>query len=64
MLLRRTRLGLLAAPSLLAPGADGPSRVARAMGAELGWDEARIALEVDRFGEEARTEYLAPEIVR
>ena len=64
VLFRRTRLGLLAAPSLLAPGADGPSRVARAMGAELGWDEVRTALEVDRFGEEARTEYLAPEIIR
>jgi hypothetical protein len=34
------------------------------MGAELGWDEVRTALEVDRFGEEARTEYLAPEIIR
>ena len=64
VLYRRTRLGLLAAPSLLAPGADGPPRVARAIGAELGWDEARVALELDRFTEEARTEYLAPEVVR
>ena len=31
-------------------------RVATAMGAELGWDAARIATEVDRFGEEARSE--------
>jgi glycerol-3-phosphate dehydrogenase len=64
VLFRRTRLGLLASPELLATGADGPPRVARAMAAELGWDEPRIAAELERFTEEARTEYLAPEAVR
>ena len=64
VLFRRTRLGLLAAPALLAPGAEGPIRVAQAMGAELGWDEPRVALELERFAEEARTEYLAPETAR
>jgi glycerol-3-phosphate dehydrogenase len=64
VLFRRTRLGLLASPELLAPGADGPPRVARVMAAELGWDEPRIAVELERFAEEARTEYLAPEAVR
>jgi glycerol-3-phosphate dehydrogenase len=64
VLFRRTRLGLLAAPQLLAPDADGPQRVARAMATELGWDEPRIAAEVERFAEETRTEYLAPGAVR
>jgi glycerol-3-phosphate dehydrogenase len=64
VLFRRTRLGLLAAPQLLADAADGPLRVARAMGATLGWDEPRIAAELRRFAEEARTEYLAPEALR
>jgi hypothetical protein len=28
------------------------------MGAELGWDEARVALEARRFDEEALAEYV------
>jgi glycerol-3-phosphate dehydrogenase len=56
VLLRRTRLGLLAARALCDPAADGPRRVAQAMGAELGWDDARVTTEVARFGEEARAE--------
>jgi glycerol-3-phosphate dehydrogenase len=59
VLLRRTRLGLLAARVLCDPDADGPWRVARAMGAELGWDEARVAAEVTRFGDEAHAEGIA-----
>jgi glycerol-3-phosphate dehydrogenase len=59
VLFRRTRLGLLAAPALSASGGEAPRRVARAIGAELGWDERRVALEVQRFGEEARAEYVA-----
>ncbi|HEV3229518.1 MAG TPA: glycerol-3-phosphate dehydrogenase C-terminal domain-containing protein, partial [Solirubrobacteraceae bacterium] len=56
VLLRRTRLGLLAARELADP-ADGPvARVAAAMGGELGWDPDRMAQEVRRFGEEARAE--------
>ena len=59
MLLRRTRLGLLAAHDLL--DADGTptaavERAARALGSELGWDEARLARELSGFAEEAAAE--------
>jgi glycerol-3-phosphate dehydrogenase len=47
VLLRRTRLGLLDARALTAPGAEPPQAVARAMAAQLGWDEARIARAVE-----------------
>jgi glycerol-3-phosphate dehydrogenase len=56
ILLRRTRLGPLAGRRLCADDSDAPLRVARAMGPELGWDERRIALEVERFRREAATE--------
>jgi glycerol-3-phosphate dehydrogenase len=59
VLLRRTRLGLTAARSLLAPGEQAPERVARALGAELGWDEARTAAEAERFRSDAAEEGLA-----
>ena len=59
VLLRRTRLGLLAAGELCAPGSPAAERVARAMAGELGWDGTRVALEVSRFHEEARAEGLA-----
>ena len=59
VLLRRTRLGLLAAGELCAPGSPAAERVARAMAGELGWDGTRVALEVSRFQEEARAEGLA-----
>jgi glycerol-3-phosphate dehydrogenase len=62
-LLRRTRLGLLAARELTAAQAGGPlgeaapvARVGEAMARELGWNEARLALEIDRFAQEARLE--------
>ena len=58
VLLRRTRLGLLDARALTAPGAAGPRAVARAMGAELGWDDARIARELDDWRALARAEGL------
>jgi glycerol-3-phosphate dehydrogenase len=58
VLLRRTRLGLLAARELSGPEATGPRRVAEAIGAVLCWDAARIDAEVVRFGEEARVEGL------
>jgi glycerol-3-phosphate dehydrogenase len=60
VLLRRTRLGLLAARELCRADSDVPLRVARAIGAELGWDERRIGLEVERFTDEARAEGIAP----
>jgi glycerol-3-phosphate dehydrogenase len=58
VLLRRTRLGLLAAREVSDTG-DGPARrVAAALGGELGWDDARVAAEVHRFAEVARAEGL------
>jgi glycerol-3-phosphate dehydrogenase len=59
VLLRRTRLGLLAARELSRPGSEVPERVARAMAPELGWDDARVAQEVLRFAAEAQAEGLA-----
>jgi glycerol-3-phosphate dehydrogenase len=56
VLLRRTRLGLLAAHELCSDSLEAPRRVARAMAGELGWDERRIQQEVDRFAEEAAAE--------
>jgi glycerol-3-phosphate dehydrogenase len=61
LLLRRTRLGLLAARELCGENQQIVMRVARAMGEELGWDAARIALEVERFGEEADAEGIVVE---
>ncbi|HEY6526972.1 MAG TPA: glycerol-3-phosphate dehydrogenase/oxidase [Solirubrobacteraceae bacterium] len=59
VLLRRTRLGLLAGRELTAPGAAAPRRVAQAMGAALSWDAARVDAEIARFAEEARAEGIA-----
>ncbi|MEA2140597.1 MAG: glycerol-3-phosphate dehydrogenase [Solirubrobacteraceae bacterium] len=62
VLLRRTRLGLLAAHELAADGdgAGGPvERVADILAGELGWDAARTRLEIERFADEARAEGLA-----
>jgi glycerol-3-phosphate dehydrogenase len=56
LMLRRTRLGLLAAKELCGPDGRVITRVARAMGDELGWDQARIDIEVERFREEADAE--------
>jgi glycerol-3-phosphate dehydrogenase len=58
VLLRRTRLGLVAARAIRESGGEVPLRVARAMSAERAWDDARIALEARRFDEEARVEYV------
>ena len=60
MLLRRTRLGLLDARALSAPGSDGAQRAARAMAGELGWDEARTEQELRDWAEVARREGLVP----
>jgi glycerol-3-phosphate dehydrogenase len=56
VLLRRTRLGLLASRELLADDAAAVRRVAEALGREHGWDEARTSAEVDRFAREAAAE--------
>ena len=68
VLLRRTRLGLLAARELTgagtastdAGGASGPvGRVADVLGRELGWDPERIARERAGFAAEAAAEGIA-----
>jgi glycerol-3-phosphate dehydrogenase len=56
VLLRRTRLGLIAGRRLHPHTSEVPLRVARAMGTELGWGEQRIAAEVDRFRQEGKAE--------
>jgi glycerol-3-phosphate dehydrogenase len=61
VLLRRTRLGLLAARQLTQPetGAEHSAplrRVGETMARELGWDAKRLAREFERFDEEARQE--------
>src|SRR5262249_8303564 len=58
VLLRRTRLGLVAARAIRESGGEVGLRVAPAMGAELGWDEDRVALEARRFDQEAQAEYV------
>jgi glycerol-3-phosphate dehydrogenase len=60
VLLRRSRLGLLAAREL-APGQAGEAaapvrRVADVLAGELGWSAERVADEVERFTHEARAE--------
>src|SRR4051794_1033196 len=60
VLLRRTRLGLLAARELDGSAAE---RVAAALGRELGWDDAAQASAVEAWREEARSEGLVPDAV-
>jgi glycerol-3-phosphate dehydrogenase len=62
VLLRRTRLGLLAAREL-APGLpESPARrVADVLAGHLGWSAQRTEAEVERFAEEARAEGLQGE---
>jgi glycerol-3-phosphate dehydrogenase len=62
VLLRRTRLGLLAGRELGESGSAAPARVARAIGPELGWDSVRIEAELERFRAEARAEGIAPSV--
>jgi glycerol-3-phosphate dehydrogenase len=60
VMLRRTRLGLLAARELMAPPAAGDGgpvqRVGDVLARELGWSAARLAEELDRFAAEAAAE--------
>jgi glycerol-3-phosphate dehydrogenase len=58
VMLRRTRLGLIAARGLTGEPAR---RVAGALAAELGWDEGRVAAELERFREEAQAEGIVVE---
>jgi glycerol-3-phosphate dehydrogenase len=58
LLLRRTRLGLLAAPSLRT--ADAVRPVAAALGAELGWDSTRVEREAEAWLAHAAAEGIDP----
>ena len=62
VLLRRTRLGLLAARKLSTDRPDGVAgpvrRVADILARELGWSAERVARELERFEDEARAEGL------
>jgi len=60
VLLRRTRLGLIAGRELCEERSEVPSRVARALAGELGWDEARVEREAERFAAEAAAEGIVP----
>src|SRR3954451_10880911 len=58
VLLRRTRLGLLEARALVEP--NGPARaVAEAMAPELGWNDAEVDAQIERWLEVAREEGIA-----
>ena len=59
-LLRRTRVGVLDARRLVAEDAEGALLAARAMGGELGWDDARVEQELRAWREMARLEGLVP----
>jgi glycerol-3-phosphate dehydrogenase len=58
VLLRRTRLGLLAAPQLR--DADSVAPVAETLGGELGWSRKRVAEESEAWVEAAEREGLDP----
>ena len=59
VLLRRTRLGVLDARTLCAPGAEAPRAVAGALAAEHAWDAARVDREVAAWYAEAAAEGIA-----
>jgi len=58
VLLRRTRLGILAAPTLRDPAVRRP--IAAALGSELGWSEARVETEIAAWEDVAATEGVDP----
>jgi len=58
VLLRRTRLGILAAPELRDPEARRP--IAAAMGAELGWSQDQVEAEIDAWEGVAASEGVDP----
>ena len=58
VLLRRTRLALLAAPQLRT--AESVLPVAEAMGSELGWESDRVRAEAEAWVEEAAAEGIDP----
>jgi glycerol-3-phosphate dehydrogenase len=58
VLMRRTRLGVLAAPRLRTAVAARP--VAEALGGELGWSTERVTHEAERWPEDAAAEGIDP----
>ncbi|HET9073917.1 MAG TPA: glycerol-3-phosphate dehydrogenase/oxidase [Solirubrobacteraceae bacterium] len=59
VLLRRTRLGLLAGRALTEPQATEPARVADVLASVLGWDRMRVATAIGEFTSEAAAEDIA-----
>jgi len=64
VLLRRTRLGLLAAREVCDPAGAVARRVANAMAPELGWGDRRAAHEAAAWAREARAEGLVVDQLR
>ncbi|HEX6458236.1 MAG TPA: glycerol-3-phosphate dehydrogenase/oxidase [Thermoleophilaceae bacterium] len=60
VLMRRTRVALLAAPALVEEDAEAPRAVANAIAPELGWDSERVERELRDWHELARVEGIAP----
>jgi glycerol-3-phosphate dehydrogenase len=60
ILLRRTRLGLIAARAISEEDSPVPQRVAEAIAGELGWDRLRVRAEIERFHAEAAAEGIVP----
>ena len=60
VLLRRTRLGLLAARELAAPDSGGAVRVALALAGELDWSDERVQRELSGWRAVAQAEGLVP----
>ena len=60
VLLRRTRLGLVAARDVAAPDGEVARRVAAAMAPETGWDDAAQKAAAAAFADEARAEGIVP----
>jgi glycerol-3-phosphate dehydrogenase len=60
VLLRRTRLGLVAARDVAAPEGDVARRVAAAMAPERGWDGAAQEAAAAAFADEAQAEGIVP----
>jgi glycerol-3-phosphate dehydrogenase len=58
VLLRRTRLGILASPALRDPEARRP--IAAALGGELGWTDARVEAEIAAWEDVAAAEGVDP----
>jgi glycerol-3-phosphate dehydrogenase len=55
-MLRRTRLGLLAAAEVSDVDGAAARSVARVMGGELGWDDTRVEAELGAWRHEAEAE--------